>query len=1432
MQNTEKNHTKKYKVGIDVGSTTAKIAILDNNNNLIHYEYVRHNTKIHETVNLLIKNSLTKIGNSKIKITITGSAGIGISEKTGMPFIQEVVASTEVVKKRYSQVKTLIDIGGEDSKMILFYEKKSPDIRMNGSCAGGTGAFIDQIASLMNIPIIEFNELAKNYSQIYPIASRCGVFAKTDVQNLLSRKIKKEDIAASVFHAVAIQTINTLARGFDIVPKVMFTGGPFAFLSELSTTFIRDLKLDISDIVIPENPALLPAIGAALSDNKFDYTSLQEQYNNIEKASNIVIKPKNRLKPLFKSKADFENWNNEKIRTKVPKVHIKDYKSQDCYIGIDSGSTTTKISVIGTNKELLYNYYTNSKGNPIDSVKKGLFEFSEILKKYNKKIDVKYTAVTGYGEDLIKTALGIDLGIVETIAHFMAAKHFNKDVSFIMDIGGQDMKAIFVENGVVNRIDLNEACSSGCGSFVETFSNSLGHKIGDFANLACQAQAPADLGTRCTVFMNSKVKQSLRENAKTEDIAAGLSISVIKNALFKVLKLRDITDLGDNIVVQGGTFRNPSILKALENLTEKKVICTDIPEQMGAYGAALAAIDEYSKNKLETKFVEIDKLDDIDKYKSKHLVCKACENRCAVTQFKFNNNNTYYSGNKCEKVFYNKGFKAEKGQNLYDYKYKLLFNRDVQKNENTKITIGIPRVLNFYENYPFWNKLLTESGFKIELSSTSTMKLYEIGLGTVMSDSICFPAKLVHGHISDLINKKVDRIFYPNVIFQANEFNEAENHFNCPIVSGYSDVVKSAINPQKKYNIPVDSPIISFKDVNMLKKACYNYLKSLGVKKSVFNKAFALSLDAQKKFKNDMNQKTKQVINSAKKNNELLIVLAGRPYHADPLINQKTPDILSDLGAHVIPDDSVPRFEENGLNDLQIITQWSYPNRIYNAAQWTASMPNNVQFVQFNSFGCGPDAITIDESVEILKAKGKNHTLIRIDEITSTGSVRLRLRSMLESLRIRGNSYKLKSNARITTRNFEKEDKQKTIIAPYFAEIYSDLFPSIFKVAGYKYINLPKPDKESVQYGLRYANNEICYPATIIIGDIIKALKSDNYNLNDIAVGISQTGGQCRASTYLSLIKKGMIASGFKDIPIVAVGTAGKTINPQPGFDIDWNDILPITFMAMLYGDSIAKMYYSMVVREKNKGESKKLLDKYINEVKYYIENKDIKGVYNLLEKAVIEFNRIVIYDKHYPKIGIVGEIFVKYNSFGNQYIVEWLIEQGVEVVVPPILDFFMQEFVNVGVNRKLNLAKNSTVTKLFLWYLEKKANRHINSAEKILKKFKFYNPHHKIRYLAKKAEEILSLSNQFGEGWLIPAEISMFAEEGVNNVISVQPFGCIANHVISKGIEKKIKDLFPNMNLLFLDFDDGASEVNILNRLHFMLKNVQEEVLKSSTYL
>lgn len=1398
------------RIGIDIGSTTAKIVAVDETENVLFSKYERHNANAKDVVVNVLKELMDKLGDADVSVRLTGSVGMGFSEKHSFPFVQEVVAATKAVRKYHPETSSLIDIGGEDAKVVFFKDGHAADLRMNGNCAGGTGAFIDQMAVLLNVSVDELNGLAMKAGQTYPIASRCGVFCKTDIQNLIAKNVNRADIAASILHAVAVQTVVTLAHGCEITPPILFCGGPLTFIPALRKAFTDYLSISPDDIILPDNGTLLPATGAALAEVDGERPcKLSAVIAEISRAGVTKDDLKGSLKPIFADDGDYMAWQERMSRHTVGRAELRRGR-QEAFIGIDSGSTTTKIVVTDNDSKIIYSYYNANKGNPIEAVEEGLKGLQKACAESGTELCIKGSCSTGYGEDLIKAAFQLGGGIVETIAHYMAAHYLAPEVSFILDIGGQDMKAIFVTDGVIDRIEINEACSSGCGSFIETFAKTLGYTAHEFAVEACRADAPCDLGTRCTVFMNSKVKQALREGATVSDIAAGLAYSVVKNCLYKVLKLRDVSQLGKHIVVQGGTMRNDAVVRALEVLTGADVTRCDIPELMGAYGCAL-----YAKAHAAGE-VRLDDMLAKANYTSKFLHCKGCDNRCLVVRYLFDNGEKYYSGNRCEKVFTNGGAgKPEKGVNAYQRKNELLFDRDGVKGDR-RMTVGIPRCLNMYEDYPFWHTLFTECGIEVCLSDLSNFSSYERNACMVMSDNICFPAKLVHSHIQNLIDKKVNRIFMPFVVYERQ--GKEENSYNCPIVTGYAEVVKSV----QAGDVPIDSPTISFKDKSLLFKQCKEYLGSLGVTDNTINKAFSMAMSAQDNYVRDIISYNERVLAKARERGALAILLAGRPYHTDMLIQHKVSDMLADMGIYVITDDIV-RDKNVAVDDAHYLSQWAYPNRILEAAKWSAGQ-EGMEFVQMTSFGCGPDAFLVDEVRDLLLRHGRVLTLLKLDDINNVGSMKLRVRSLIESLKLAGGdgADRRKTSGFKTTPVFDKACRGRKILVPYFTPFISPLIPAIMRVAGYDVENLPLSDTESCDWGLKYANNEVCYPATLIVGDIIKAFRSGKYDPHNTAVAMTQTGGQCRASSYVSLIKKALVDAGYDDVPVIAFAVGGSIKNLQPGFRVNWMKLLPIALYSVLYSDCIAKFYYASVVREKQPGQAARLRDLYLQASESLILEGRSEDLLSYLAMAAAEFNRICD-DVERPKVCVVGEIFLKFNPFAQKNVTDWLISQGVEIVPPLLLDFFMQSFVNNRIEAQTHLKRRS-VTDFIYSLVYKRIRKHIARVNKTASAFRYFTPFNDIFEEAEEAKKVITLSAQFGEGWLLPAEIMSCARQGVRNVVSLQPFGCIANHIVSKGVEKKIKQFFPDMNILSLDFDSGVSDVNVTNRLLLFIDNLKEK--------
>jgi predicted CoA-substrate-specific enzyme activase len=1416
-----------FLLGIDIGSTTAKAVVIDLEGNLKFSAYQRHNTETAATLVAILNQARHSLGNFEARVLVTGSAGLGVHEGYGLPFVQEVIASTEFVRQKYPQVRTLLDIGGEDAKIVFFDAEANgkeiqPDIRMNGACAGGTGAFIDQMATLLDVSLKELNALASQHTFLYPIASRCGVFAKTDVQNLLSREADRSDIAASIFQAVVWQTLATLARGREIEPQVLFAGGPLTFLPFLRAAFLKTLKLESIQTTKVEHPELLPAQGAALLSKGQATQGKISDLISLLSSPPVNLSNSGRLPPLFKDPVDFSNWKAAQAKHTVAQVNLTEVEGKPCFLGIDSGSTTTKLALVDLEGRLFFEYYQSNHGDPIRAVQSGLERVNLLFESYEHPPQIIRSTVTGYGEDLIRAAYGCDDGLVETIAHYRAACAFDPQVSFILDIGGQDMKAIFVLNGNIQRIEINEACSSGCGTFIETFAHTLGWTVSDFGQAACVANHPCDLGTRCTVFMNSSVKQALREGAQVRDISAGLAYAVVRNALHKVLKLTDTSVLGEHIVVQGGAFRNPSIHRALEKILNRPVICPDRAEQMGAYGAALAAREEYLRQGPGIGLtIGLHELESVHDYKQRTLHCRGCENTCTVTKISFPNANVFYSGNRCERIFTNHGNSTQSGDNLFATKRKLLFERSRQAKQASQLTVGIPRALNTFENFPFWCTLLVESGINVHLSDPSSQALYEKGLATIMSENICFPAKLLHGHVYNLIEARVDRIFYPMVFYEKCEFSNTVNCFNCPIVTGYPDVVRSAIDPQGKYGIPFDQPVVNFQDRKLLKQACSDYLRGLGVDKATIENAFTKALLAQADFKTRLRSAGMKTLQHARQEGKLAVVIAGHPYHVDPLTNHKIPQALASMGVDVLTEDSIPLAANQKLGEMLLLTQWEYLNRIYHAAYWSSNQ-EGVELVQLNSFGCGPDAFSVDEVREILAQHGKNHTLLRIDEIDSLGSARLRLRSMLEAWKQKNNYRPHKALQRTSTRPYRKSDRRKTIISPEFSRFCTPPLIRPLLDMGYNVEVVPPSDQESVQIGLKYTNNEICYPGIIVVGDIIKALQSGKYDTDEVIVGAWETGGQCRATSISCLVKKALVNAGFQDIPLLVLSPRSRPYNQQTEFEFSLPKYIYQAMLGMAYTDGLSALHHASLVRERCAGDTEALTKKYMAP----FENGEMPltraAIVQQLQNAVQDFNRLSTYTEKLPKVGIVGEVYVKYNPFVNHRLAQWFIDQKIEVVLPGLLTFFLGSLVGMRNGVKEHLRRPD-----LKWLLSGGLHRYVRSftdqVEAILQNYHDYPRHRFITEIAQTAKSVLSLSHQYGEGWLLAGEVSEFVRAGIENVVCLQPFGCIANHVVAKGVARRLKELHPSLKLLFLDLDAGISEVNYFNRLYFFAEQAQD---------
>lgn len=1408
------------KLGIDIGSTTVKAVVLTEENEMLFSEYKRHFSDVKKAVSDQLKKIYDKLGNVSLKTVITGSGGIGLSKKVDLRFEQEVISSTEAIRHYNPETDVVVELGGEDAKVTFL--SGGIDQRMNGICAGGTGAFIDQMASLLKTDASGLNELAKDYSVIYPIASRCGVFAKTDIQPLINDGAKKADIAMSIFNAVVVQTVSVLSCGRKIEGNVAFLGGPLYFLSELRKQFKNVLKLEDKNIIFPENAQLYVALGAALLSKKEKINSICSLIKKVDSVDSLEDSQAEKIDPLFEDDDDYNDFVDRHSKACVKRQNISSYKGR-FYLGLDAGSTTTKAILMGDEGQILYSHYGSNEGSPLDMSIKIL---KDIYSQMPEGSCISQATVTGYGEEMLKKALRIDGGEIETIAHYKAAKFFDPDVDFILDIGGQDMKCLKIKNGVIDQIILNEACSSGCGSFLESFAKSLHMDVKDFAQRGIVSKNPVDLGSRCTVFMNSRVKQAQKEGASVADISAGLAYSVVKNALFKVIKLRDVSDLGDHVVVQGGTFYNDLVLRSFEKLIGRNVTRPDIAGLMGAFGCALISKERYRGQR--SNILNINQLNGI-KVESSVTRCKGCSNKCLLTINKFSESEIFVSGNRCEvgeAIYSHKKIKQEtKPVNMYKYKYEKLFSyNSLDENQSKRGLIGIPRVLNMYENYPFWHRFLTELGFSVVLSEKSSKKLFEKGISSIASDTVCYPAKLVHGHIESLIERGIKTIFYPSVTHEVLENMDADNHYNCPVVTSYPEVIKSNMESLAEKDIKYINFFVSLNNKKKLKKRLYEAMSYHypDIRHEDINRAVDLASKQYDEFKDDIRKKGQEIVDYLASSNEKGIVLAGRPYHLDPEINHGIPELINSLGFAVLSEDSVCHMA-NAKESLRVVDQWVYHSRLYKAAEF-CNDHDNLEIVQLNSFGCGLDAVTTEQVEEILDRKSKIHTVIKIDEGNNLGAAKIRLRSLKAAIKERETSV---GNNKATTKasiKYEKNtrlNKEHTLLAPQMAPIQFQFLERALNDSGLKMVVLTNKSSDIIDEGLRYVNNDACYPAIIVIGQIIQALKSGKYDIHNTSVLMSQTGGGCRATNYIGFLRKALKSAGFGMVPVVSISAQGVEDN-----GLKDHFTLPVInkiIMGMVYGDLLMKVLLRVRPYEKIKGSANDLYEKWSNRCKESLRNAKFSDYKSNIRNIIKDFDNLEIVESKKPKVGLVGEILVKFSPIANNDLISIIEKEGAEVVVPDLMNFFLTSaYNNLYKYKKLEGSYKSML-------IGKSIVKIMEAYQKIyrqaLSKSKRFEAPDRIEDVAEYTKRFVSLGNQTGEGWLLPGEMLELIKSGCNNIVCMQPFGCLPNHIIGKGVIKAIKKEYPNANIIPIDYDASATSVNQLNRIKLMLATAFNEM-------
>ena len=1489
-------------IGIDVGSTTVKVAVLDDEGAILHSCYRRHHADIRATIVEVVGDAAERYPDTPMTIAITGSGGLLLAQWLGIEFVQEVIASKTAVETFIPQTDVVIELGGEDAKIIYF--DNGIEQRMNGTCAGGTGAFIDQMAALLDTDAGGLNELAKSHTAIYPIASRCGVFAKTDVQPLLNEGARKEDIAASIFQAVVTQTISGLACGRPIRGNVALLGGPLQYLSELDKRFCETLGLDDEHAIRPENAHLFVASGAALCGAKGTPELLSDVLVRLRDLGDIQGSEVVRLAPLFASEAEFSEFKARHDKEKVARGDLMAYTGT-AYLGIDAGSTTFKAALIGEGGELLWSSYANNKGDVLGTAKRAIADMYGALpvdaNTGEPFVRIGHATVTGYGEGLLLEALRVDSGEIETVAHLRGAQEMLPGVEFILDIGGQDMKCLRVRDGVIEHIMLNEACSSGCGSFIESFASGLNLDVTEFAKTANAAKHPVDLGSRCTVFMNSRVKQAQKEGATVGDIAAGLAISVIKNALFKVIKIRDPHEVGEKVIVQGGTFLNDAVLRAFEQLSGVNAVRPDIAGNMGAYGAALLARDRAAAaaragEPVASTLLSLEKIEALAPT-HKTVRCKACSNHCLLTVNDFGKDEKtgkhrrFITGNRCEKGAGALG-ESSNVPNLFEYKSHRLFDYEpLAADAAPRGTVGIPRALNMYENYPFWFTFFTKLGYRVVLSDASSKKTYEAGIESMPSESVCYPAKLSHGHVMNLLGKGVDFIWMPCAKWERQEDEGAGNHFNCPIVASYSEALRLNIDELRTSDAKFLNPWLPYDQKDKLKERLFvelfeNFSDATCRHAGAPTRAeVACAVDAawaeDEAFKDDIRAKGEETLRWMEETGTHGIVLAGRPYHNDPEINHAIPELLTSFGLAVLTEDSIAHLGTLE-RPIRVVDQWMYHTRLYAAAK-VATQRDDLDLIQLNSFGCGLDALTTDQVQEILEASGKVYTVLKIDEVSNLGAARIRVRSLLAALKDKADERaeakrvpmacptvamnkeysteaavpedEMRDHARhakmrmdnktglteaeaarvvaqadalIKQRDcastefekvqFTKEMKEAgyTILCPQMAPIHFDLLVEIFRKNGYNFELLPSVDHGAVDAGLKYVNNDICYPSILVTGQIMEAVMSGRYDTDKLAVIITQTGGGCRATNYIALIRKALAAAGLGHIPVISLSFK-KLDESNPGFEVTPKMLLQAVY-GVLYGDLLMTCLYRTRPYEAEPGAAQALFDHWMAVCKGQLAQGLKRSEWKRTVRKIVEdFDTLpLVGEGTKPRVGVVGEILVKFHPTANNQIVDVIEHEGCEAVVPGLTEFFLFGLAG-AIFQKDPLgrsAKGALCSRIALAAIDK-FRKPVNDALRASHRFEAPAD---IYELAGYASEILSLCNSMGEGWLLTAEMVELIRTGAPNVVCAQPFACLPNHVVGKAVIKELRRRYPESNIVAVDYDPGASEVNQLNRIKLMI--------------
>lgn len=1391
-------------LGVDIGSTTVKAVVLDEKGAILFTRYDRHYSEVQATAAAMLGAVDARFPGVAWKTALTGSGAIAVAEALHLPFVQEVIASSLSIRARIPHADVAIELGGEDAKLTFF--QGSLDQRMNETCAGGTGAFIDQMASFLQTDAAGLDALALRHKNIYPIASRCGVFAKTDILPLLNEGCSREDIAASIMQAVVHQTVSGLARGRAIEGVTVFLGGPLTFLPSLRDRFVATLKLEGPQAVFPDYAEFFVAIGAALYVRE---NGAPRRLPDILAAleANAAITVTHRLAPLFNNEDEHKAFSRRHARTQA-RYHPLEQSGGSAWLGFDSGSTTMKAVLIDDKGRILYSSYGPNQGDPLNTA---LGIVNDIYARKKPDLIIRGAAATGYGSALLSAGLRTDIDEVETVAHLTAARFFNPEATFILDIGGQDIKCLSIHEGSIDQIELNEACSAGCGSFIENFAASLGLTLPQFVEHALQAKRPVDLGTRCTVFMNSKVRQTQKEGASVGDIAAGLCYAVIRNACYKVMKINNAADLGDHVVVQGGSFLNDGLLRALELEMGKDVTRPPIAGLMGAFGAALVARQRRGSD-VVSQLIGAEEAANFSATMSTTR-CRHCSNQCLLTVTRFADKRRFISGNRCER---GAEVTPQDVPNLYRYKYQRLFEyyRPLEKEKAWRGTLGIPRTLNMYENFPLWFTLFSFLGYRVELSSPSSKELFLSGYETIPSQTVCYPAKLAHGHIIDLVARGVDAVFFPCIPFEQTEFPSQDDCFNCPVVIGYPELLARNVSLLQQRGIPFLHDFLPLSREILAKRlAAIPFFSHLPLREmeAAVQAAF-VEYDA---YKADIRKGGEEALHKLRESGRFGVVLSGHPYHVDPEAHHGIPDLITSYGMGVLTEEAVAHLmPDPGM--LRVVDQWTYHARLYRAGAYAAST-NNLAVLQLVSFGCGLDAITADQLKEIVTDKGRLYAQIKIDEGANLGPARIRIRSLLAALQERRHKAAAPppSGGYKGTAVFTREMREThTILIPQLSPIHFQFIETVFASDGYKTRQLPQVDRAAIDLGLRYVNNDACFPAIVTVGQLLQAVQSGQYDINRIALMISETGGGCRATNYIAFLRKALADCGLEHIPILSFVVNAD--QKKSGFSIS-GKVLRRSIMAGVFGDAIMRVLHRVRPYEVEAGSAMRLAEKWAEKGKQCIASGNGLRFEWTLFSMIRAFDTLPLRtEERKPRVGLVGEILLKYHPDANNEAAKVIEREGGEAVVPDLMDFILYCLYDQVFNyQHLSGSWLDSMTGRISIKILEFCRWTMRLGFRCSKRF---TPPPPFKELRAKAAGLISLGHQTGEGWLLTAEMVKLLESGVSNILCMQPFGCLPNHITGKGVLKELKQRFPEANIVAVDYDPGASEVNQINRIKLMM--------------